>query len=159
MDKHVIMFLKKTNDILNRLLIFIPLLLIISPFLNGVGCNAWIKGQATFPQRDIVMTCTNGIYDIYNYFPDGSIRSHKGLFGYFMGSGVLIQLTHDFINYDLPVELLKKDAINQTGNFFKFNFKKIDKENINVDYQYDFTDADSNIRIKARYSGELGFIE
>ena len=149
----------KLNMFLNRLIVIVPIVLLFVPFINGLGCHGRFSGEAKLPIRDIKFTCSTGVYDIYNYFPDGSIRHQKGLFGYFMNTAIFISISQEYINLRLSDKDLQTDVINHSDRFFKLKMNKKDKDYLTIEYLYDSTDTSSKVVFDARFNGKLGFMD
>lgn len=131
----------KTFLYINVFIFFIPLYLLIPAFYNGNQCAYTAEGKIVLPEREFKFICKNGIYDLYHYFPDGSIRHHSGLYLNYGTKSTLIKLNEKMINYHLKGEALNSDVLNRGVNiapFSKYNdrieIKLFDKELIKRSY-------------------------
>lgn len=133
--------------------VFICLIIILSPFINGLFYSFSLDASIPSPSRQKVINANNGSFESYNYFDTGSVLYQKGIYGYFNGKIYMINTKKKYLIYKSDKqsrEDLNKELNNYSLNFYTFKVENDLQSNSNEDVIFSFMDHNTGEKVKVK---------
>ncbi|MUJ39564.1 hypothetical protein [Aliivibrio fischeri] len=98
---------------------FFTLLLLLFPWINGVGADFVFSSQLKNPDRELKVNVKNGFFTYIQALKNGTVRKNRGLYGQFMDRAYYLSLDMDYLQVvDYNNNDYKRDLINVNNRFF-----------------------------------------